>query len=260
MHTREPRRGRSPLLPIASLVLLALTLAGCRASLPPDVVSDLENAIEVTQVSTGSGVEDFRTLTVLTHVEVPQSLTIALSEADKATKSGSALSDEHGRLVAQAKQWERFASRVNVALSEISTIEFQISEDAFRLIHGRFFTNAEPPADLQNYLAALEQRVLKGLWCDALHFGLDEAGAQQASLEKPNYEFVGDNAQAVDAFIRSNLPAGENLEGLVDVAGLAVDSIKQSNKYLISAFKVIEAPTGTLAVANLAYFRSCVAQ
>jgi hypothetical protein len=143
--------------------------------------------------------------------------------------------------------------------SEISTIEFQISEDALRLIQGRILSNSSPPTDLQNQLAALEQRVLKGLWCDALHFGLDKAGAQQAALETPNYEFIGDNAPAVDAFIRSNLAGWNNFDGSVDVAGLAVDSIKQSNKYLVSAFKVIEAPTGTLAVANLAYFRSCVA-
>jgi hypothetical protein len=259
MRFREPRRGRSPLFPIASLLFLTLLLTGCRANLPSEVVSDLEDAIEVTQVSTGGTANDFRALMIQTHVEVPASLTAALREADEAIESGRALSDEHEKLLAQARQWESYASRVNVALSEISTIEFQITEDALRLIHGRFLTNASPPAGLQDQLAALEQRVLKGLWCDALHFGLDKAGTEQAALEMPNYEFIGDTAQAVDAFIRANLTASSNFEGVVDVTGLAVDSIKQSNKYLVSAFKVIEAPTGTLAVANLAYFRSCVA-
>ena len=258
MSFRETRRGRFPLLPIASLVVLTLLMTGCRAQLPPDVVSDLENAIQVTQVSAGGGIDDFRTLMNQTHVEVPEALTIALSEADQATASGRALSAEHRHLLAQAKQWQLYASRANVALSEISTIDFQITEDATRLVHGRFFSNSEPPVELQASLAGLEQRVLKGLWCDTLHFGLDEAGAHQAALETPNYEFVGDNAQAVDAFIRNNLSVSSNIDDSVDVAGLAVDSIKQSNQYLTTAFQVIEAPTGTLAVANLAYFGSCV--
>jgi hypothetical protein len=42
----------------------------------------------------------FRALTLQTHVEVPESMIVVLSEADEETRRGRTLSEKHERLVA----------------------------------------------------------------------------------------------------------------------------------------------------------------
>jgi hypothetical protein len=257
MSPRVRTPGWSRLLPIAGVLLVTLFVGGCRGSLSSQVVTDLENGIAAAQVTAG-GFNDLASLTRQAQVQVPESLTTALRQADEAARSGGSLSDEHELLVARGEQWAAYAVAVNDAFGLVSGVEVQLAKDAYRLAQGRLYNNARSSAGFQDDLAALEQRVLKGLWCDALRFGLDEAVEQQAAAQPAAYEYVGDNAASVAAYMRHNLTGWTNVEGAVDIAGLASDSIKQSNKYLAGAFDVIEAPTGTLAVANVAYFRGCV--
>ena len=45
---------------------------------------------------------------------------------------------------------------------------------------------------------------------------------------------------------------------VLDVAGLANESIKLANEYVEGINSIIESPDETIAAANVIYFRSCV--
>ncbi|TFD67724.1 hypothetical protein [Cryobacterium ruanii] len=187
---------------------------------------------------------------------MPSGLDDAVRQADDAVRAGTTLTDNELALLASGERWVAFYKELDRVLQLAIGWEIGMNDDAVRLANSSLLKN--PSDDFRNVVVGLEQKLLKGLMCQAARSGLDDAAEGQAAEATPAYDAFGMNRDDVTGYIIKDIDPWPEAYDVLDYEWLASQSIQLHNGYVDGVMDVIESPDGSLSAANLIYFRSCV--
>lgn len=200
--------------------------------------------------------DDITVVARKTVIEVPPELDVAMQQADDAVRSGAQLSAEERTLLASGERWVSFYKELDAVLQLTIGWEVGIHDDAIRLVNAN--TLQQPTPEFRAVIDELEQKVLKGLMCQAAREGLDSGAEAQAQSMTPTYDTFGMTGSDVELYLADATRAWQGAYEVLDYAGLATASIDLHNSHVDGVMDVIESPDGSFAAANLIYFRTCV--
>ncbi len=211
--------------------------------------------------------DDLTQMTQQSRIEIPRSLRSALDEAKGASKSGAEMTSEERALIASAEQYATAYNRLNSALQFADEWELGLPDDITRLIALSRPSGTELTEEFALYLRTLEERALRGLMCSATRTALDDLGEAQATQQQAVYDAFPYSGAGVQDFMTQELSMWQGVTEVLDVVELVEQTIEQHDRY-IGEFNeqvdgitdIIESPTGSLANANIVYFRVCVAK
>lgn len=251
-------RGTGPpltkILVLCSVVLLSLT--ACTGGTSSALRGVLRGGVQEARSSFSGYLDDITVITRETVIEVPSGLDDAVRQADDAVRAGTKLSDEEAELLASSERWVAFFKELDEVLQLAVGWEIGMNDDAVRLVNASLLTNPSP--EFRVVVEGLEQKLLRGLMCQAARSGLDDAADTQAAAATPNYDAFGLEQDDVEGYIITEIDPWPGAYDVLDYSWLASQSIDLHNDYVDGVMDVIESPDGTLAAANLIYFRSCV--
>lgn len=241
---------------VAACGALLLALTSCGGGAATAVRSVLRTGVQDASSSLSGYFDDITVVARQTDIEVPPGLDDAMNQVDDAVRSGAQLTEEERTLLASGEQWVSFYRELDAVLQLAIGWELGISDDAIRLVNAHMITQTSP--ELRTFIDVLEQKVLKGLMCQAARKGLDGAAEAQAESMTPTYDAFGMASSDVELYMTDVLNEWEGAYEVLDYAGLTTASIDRHNDYVNGVMDVIESPDRSFAAANLIYFRSCV--
>ncbi|WP_223622004.1 hypothetical protein [Microbacterium sp. EST19A] len=241
---------------IAAYAALVLALTSCSGGSASALRGVLRIGVQDASSSLSGYLDDITVFARKSAIEVPAELDDAMRQADDAVRSGAQLTDEERTLLASGERWVSFYKELDAVLQLAIGWEISISDDAIRLVNARMRT--QPTPEFRAVVDALEQKVLKGLMCQAARQGLDGAAEAQAESMTPVYDSFGMEHSDVELYIADAIAGWQGAYEVLDYAGLTTASIDLHNSYVEGVLDVIESPDGSFAAANLIYFRTCV--
>ena len=252
---------------VGALCLLCLAACSGGAGTGARIAVVLRGGVDDAGTTLQAHMDDLTQMTQRSRIVVPRSLQSALDEADDAARSGAVMTSEERGLIASAEQYATAYNRLNSALQFAVGWESGLSDDIARLIAVSRSNSTELSEEFASYLRTLEERVLRGLMCSATRSALDDLGEAQATQQQAVYDFFPYSGAGVQNFMTQELSIWDGVDEVIDVVQLAEQTVEQHDKY-VSEFNqqmdgltdVIESPSGTLANANIVYFRVCVAR
>lgn len=253
-RSRDTRSRLAQVLALSCVLLLGLT--ACSGGTSSAIRGVLRVGVQDASSSFRGYLDDITVIARKTAIEVPSGLDDAMRQADDAVRAGTTLSDEELALLASGERWVAFYQELDRVLQLAIGWEIGMNDDAVRLINSSLLK--DPSDEFRNVVEALEQKLLRGLMCQAARAGLDDSAEAQAAEATPNYDAFGLNRDDVEGYITTDIDPWPGAYDVLDYAWLASQSIDLHNEYVDGVMNVIESPDGTLAAANLIYFRSCV--
>lgn len=241
---------------LCGVLLLTLALTSCGGGGSSALRGVLRVGVQDASSSLSGYFDDITLVARKSAIEVPAELDDAMRQADDAVRSGTQLTDEEQTLLASGERWVSFYQELDAVLQLAIGWELSINDDAIRLVNARMLT--QPTPEFRAVVDALEQKVLKGLMCQAAREGLDDAAEAQAESMTPMYDSFGMEHSDVELYITDAIAGWQGAYEVLDSAGLTTASIDLHNSYVEGVMDVIESPDGSFAAANLIYFRTCV--
>jgi hypothetical protein len=232
---------------LAVAVVVVLTASSCTATVKesPAILKGMS-----------AGADDLRSLfgdlaaaTKTADHESPS----AFQKAVDAAKAGKTLESSKAQIDALSGSIHQFVEIVGEAIGFDTKI---LPAEASKLAAASLIGDGGP--EFRAYVDELAAKTLRGVLCNGLRGGIDDATAQQADAAGLDYDPIATADQALH-YLQEQLDANVTGYGpFIDLQTLARSAVGTATSWVGSFDAIYTSPTGTIRQANIYYFRVCV--
>jgi hypothetical protein len=239
---------------LAVAATVALTISACTsgsakvaAKEAPEVVQGIEAGVN----SVKSMLGDLMGTTQGTEHELPTAFQKA---ADRAA-AGKTLESSKEKIDALGSALQQIADTIGEAVKLDTSV---LPHEASQLAAAAIYNDGGP--EFATYVEGLSAKLLRGLYCNSLSKMIDSATTQQADAAGVNYDPLDGAADALDYAKQLISPPYPSYGRFVNLGTVVDGAVSAASRWVGSAQKIVESPTGQIRQANIYYFRTCVAR